>query len=359
MPLHPAEIKKKRLIFRLSSLGDVVLACSALEVAPPQGTTFETDWVVSREFAPLLEGHPRLRKVWSFDRRAGLVSWIRLCHELWREGYDEVLDLHSSLRTAVARWLWRLWNLRGSVYRQRWPRWRVISKSRFRLYGMFLLKSLWPETLRPQGSWTENFAKLAGGTGQERPRLAHLTGPFDFTVPSEPYFCVMPGSAWPGKRWPVERFVEVLQEVQSKMGLLPVILGTQKDLASVELCKHLALKKIPHFSGVGRLSLVENAKVLGASRGYLGNDTGLAHVAEAVGVPALVIFGPTVPEMGFAPWKKQSVSVGSSLGCRPCGKDGRFCYRILDRYACLRSVEAKSVSSSLNSMLKREPEVLS
>ena len=106
-----------------------------------------------------------------------------------------------------------------------------------------------------------------------------------------------------------------------KARVFPIILGSPSDAVSFELVQALSRAGVPHLSGVGKWDLAQVARVLSKSKAYLGGDTGLAHLAEAVGVPAWVIFGPTVPEMGFGPWRKESRSFGSSLGCRPCGSE--------------------------------------
>ena len=84
-------VSNKRLIIRLSSLGDVILATSALSL-PPASKSDETHWVVAREYSGLLKGHPRLTKVWEFDRSkgGGILAWLSLCEKLWNEGFTEV-----------------------------------------------------------------------------------------------------------------------------------------------------------------------------------------------------------------------------------------------------------------------------
>src|SRR4051794_38130186 len=126
---------KKVLILRLSSLGDVVLSTAALEVARlapgPEGPF--VDWVVSSQLAPLLEGHRALRRVIPFNRKGGLPAWLALCQELFVEGYSEVIDLHSSVRTALARLLFFVWgHTRGNGPES----WSSLPKQRLRLYGM-------------------------------------------------------------------------------------------------------------------------------------------------------------------------------------------------------------------------------
>jgi ADP-heptose:LPS heptosyltransferase len=101
-------------------------------------------------------------------------------------------------------------------------------------------------------------------------------------------------------------------------------------------------------------NLRQAATVLSRSTGYLGNDTGLAHLAEAVGTRALVVLGPTTADMGFGPQGAESRPVGMKLWCRPCGKDGSHCHRLLKRHACLRDLSAKEVSQVARAMFLRE-----
>jgi ADP-heptose:LPS heptosyltransferase len=104
---------------------------------------------------------------------------------------------------------------------------------------------------------------------------------------------------------------------------------------------------------VGRWPLEQVAGVLGGAIAYLGNDTGLAHLAEAVGVPALVIYGPTSPRMGFGPWRPESAAIElETLGCRPCGKDGRRCYRLGEPYLCLKGLGAQQVTARLTELTR-------
>jgi heptosyltransferase-2 len=334
----------KTLVFRLSSLGDVILASSVLGSGAVASGSFggPVDWVVASEFAPLLRGHPGIRKLWEFDRSSGFEGWKALCRELAAEGYDEVVDLHGSLRTRVARVFFCVFG-RPSLAVMRW---RTFSKQRWRLYGLYLFKRLWPEAFRPR-LFVERFARFAGGTGGERPDLTHLVSGGE--AGSAPYYCVMPSSRWPGKCWSAAKYLQVIRETR---GAVPVILGGARDEGSLELLELLKKENLPHRSGVGVWSLSEVAQVLHGARAYLGNDTGLAHLSEALGVPALVIYGPTTPEMGFGPWRKQSaVAEWKGLSCRPCGKDGRRCYRPVQKYLCLTGLETAPVSRALSAMM--------
>lgn len=332
--------QSRRLLIRLSSLGDLVLSTAALEVDRLHDNV---DWVVASEFASLLDGHSKINRVWHFQRSTGLLGWLTLCRELWDQHYDEIYDLHVSLRSRLARLLFYFW---GIVENRDGPTWIVLDKQRARLYGYFLFKRLWPKSLRPI-SLVERFSKAVGGTGTERPNLQHLIrngldgghGPFEMLP--ESYICVMPSAQWAGKRWPVGHYVGLLK----KLRRFPVVLGSNRDHASHELVQCLRSEDMPHFSGVGRWGLPEVAGVLARSGGYIGNDTGLAHLAEAVGVRSWILYGPTASDMGFGPWRPESKSLQSSLWCRPCGKDGRYCFRIKRKYFCLSGLSPDQILS--------------
>lgn len=347
----------KKLYIRLSSLGDVVLAMSALSV-PQSSADTAVDWLVAKEFSSLLEGHPQIKNVWSFDRKQGFKGWKSLARRLWEEGYVEVYDLHRTLRTRILRFLFLYWTLtegRDSKAGHSRPSvWKVISKQRVRLYGYFIFKSLWPKGLRPD-SIASRSARLVGGLGKEKPSAQHLltesNSSSDFSLTQllsqlrgKSYICVMPGSKWDGKKWPVESFAKLLSKLPEKV---PVVMGTSSDPESLELVRLLTSQGIPVVSAVGKWSLKEVAQILSGAWRYLGNDTGLGHLAEAVGVPSYVIFGPTREDMGFGPWRPESLAIGKSLACRPCGKDGRYCYRLNQRFACMKSLSAEEVLAQI------------
>ena len=330
----------KRLILRLSSLGDVILATSSLQTSQSSRTF---DWVILKDYADLIQHHPQIQHLWAYDRGSGFQGWVQLCRQLWEARYDEVCDLHGSLRTQLMRLLFLSWSFRE---RRAMPLWSGISKERHRLLPYYILKAFWPKALRPS-PWVVRAAKLVGGTGQERPNLAHLLSSPDVPMGAwsgKKYICVMPSSHWKGKKWPVDHYHRVLQQ----LSYFPVILGAKTDAESFELCRKLQAAGIPHFSGVGLWNLRQTAQILKGSQGYLGGDTGIAHLAEAVGVPAKVIFGPTQPDMGFGPWRSDSQAIGSSLWCRPCGKDGRACFRVSQKFLCLKTLSPEVVLKAMD-----------
>jgi heptosyltransferase-2 len=348
----------KILIFRLSALGDVILCSAALSALRRVRQDAEVHWVISTTWAAILEQDNRIQRLISFDRRAGLLAWHRLCRQLFEERYDEVLDLHSSIRTRYAR----LYFLIRGLWSDRVPRrWVLLSKSRVRRWGFYLLKSAWPRWARPdhQGGLAVCAATLAGGTAQDRPDLSCLLS----GVPSSRvrewihslsgdargFLTVMPSSAWPGKRWSIDRIAQVLRELS-----LPVaILGTERDRDCWELSRCLEGSGLIYARAFEGASFSDTAHLIHASRLLLSNDTGLVHLAESIGKPVVQIFGPTDPALGFGVWRPESRVVASSLWCRPCSKDGSACFRWGSaRHLCLQQISGSQVIESVREVME-------
>lgn len=329
----------KTLVFRLSSLGDVILAAAVLPGLARAGG--EIHWVVAREYSDLLKNHPLITKLWQYDRATGFRGWRALCSELEAEGFDHLVDVHQSFRTFYA-----MRRFKKTLPKAQQTK---IKKDRLKKIALFLFKKGKQKNFTP---FVERFS-LLGGAPDGRPDFKHLLNRKSSEIvtvlnslpQSQPFLAVMAASRWKGKEWSVLRYAKTLELLKGKF--FPILLGTADDVACTKLASSLEALNVPYFSMVGKLSLSENAQVLGQCKAYLGNDTGLAHLAEAVGIPSFVIFGPTSREIGFAPWRNQSRILEQPLWCRPCGKDGRYCFRVMNRFQCMKNITVEHVKTTL------------
>ena len=99
---------------------------------------------------------------------------------------------------------------------------------------------------------------------------------------------VHPGSGSPSKNWPVERFVDILRRLRANHSEVVAILG-EADVAEAAVLA----RELPDLPVLEGLTLVELAATLAECRAYLGNDSGITHVAAAVGLPVTALFGPS------------------------------------------------------------------
>jgi heptosyltransferase-2 len=118
----------------------------------------------------------------------------------------------------------------------------------------------------------------------------------------------------------VERFAAVAQYIGQTQGAAMVILGGPEDVPLAHtVCQHL---NVPVLNTTGQLSLMHTAALLQHCRVLLCNDSGLMHMAVALGVPVVAMFGPTVEAFGFYPFQAQAQVLSTSLACRPCTTKG-------------------------------------
>lgn len=105
----------------------------------------------------------------------------------------------------------------------------------------------------------------------------------------------------------------------------------------------------------GKLSLMETAAVLERLHLFVTNDTGLMHLACAVGVPVAALFGPTVEEFGFSPFgpPESARVVSKNMPCRPCHPHGpSHCY--VGTHACMRGISPEEVYQAALKVARQE-----
>jgi heptosyltransferase-2 len=130
-----------------------------------------------------------------------------------------------------------------------------------------------------------------------------------------------------------------------------VILGSAEDTPlAQQLCQQLS---VPVLDGTGQFTLMQTAALLQQCRLLVSNDSGLMHMAVALKVPVVAIFGPTVAEFGFYPFGAQAEVVSTALSCRPCSTKGsRRCPR--GHHQCMVQVTEAQVVSAVQVLWQGE-----
>jgi ADP-heptose:LPS heptosyltransferase len=126
---------------------------------------------------------------------------------------------------------------------------------------------------------------------------------------------VGPGSKWESKVWPEERFADVISLLGDRYGVLPVVLGGPEDGEKGERLVSVWRKGI---NAAGRLSIRESAAVLEKCALYLGNDTGVMHLAGAVGTPCVAIFAAVDWIGRWYPFGDENTIFRTRVECEGC-----------------------------------------
>ena len=293
-------MSEKILIIRFSSFGDIVqtLAC-----VPGLARRGQVEFLTKKNFAALPRLNPKISKVHAFEKEQGLWGLIKLAFKLRKQNFSLVYDAHENPRSKVVRFIVSSFKSTRVVVRP---------KQRLRRFLFFKLKMRQmlpmpfkgivsfcrPLKLNPEHQhW--DFTKLI-----PQDRLAWLSQFQDRII-------LVPSAAWEMKRWPLEHWKSLIQELDKAS----VILGGKEDT----FCEELAAVSENSLNLAGQLSLVESCYLVSKAKIVISADTGLLHVADLLSVPVIALIGPTA--FGVPTFKNAHV-LETNLECRPCTKDG-------------------------------------
>ena len=148
------------------------------------------------------------------------------------------------------------------------------------------------------------------------------------------------------KRWPLGRYVEIARRVLGA-GQIPVFVGGPGDLGLVDDVPDEVRRSSAML--IGRLAPMVTAAVIERSAGFVGADSGMSHVAAALGVPTVSVFGPTCTH-AFAPRGPRSTIATLGLPCGPCARQldiDRCATCIFPAPLCMDGVSAQQVWDAL------------
>ncbi len=262
------------LFVTATRIGDAVLSTGILGDLIERHPNARLTLAAGPIAAPLFEAVPNLAQLIVVEKRRGAMHWLALYAAVCARRWDLVVDLRGSAL---------VWLLRAGSR-------KVVAKGDEREHRVRQLGRLF-DLDPPPGP------RLWTGPGHERSATALLS-----TV--GPVLAIGPAANWRGKQWRSERFAELAQRLTASNGALA---GARVAVLAAEHERNQALPllaAIPRhrlIDLVGRVDLLTAAAVLRRCVMFIGNDTGLMHIAAAIGTPTLGLFGPS-PIEKYAPW---------------------------------------------------------
>lgn len=161
-----------------------------------------------------------------------------------------------------------------------------------------------------------------------------------------PILALCPGSEFgSAKRWPVAYFAQ-LGEHYLQRGWQLALLGSSNDQVIASQISERLIHNSASFNLAGQTQLDEVIDLLSRAHAVVSNDSGLMHIAAALGIPLAVIYGPT--SAGFTPPLSDSAAtIASDIDCAPCF--AKECP--LGHHACMQSIDVERVVRELDSLV--------
>jgi heptosyltransferase-2 len=294
----------KYLVIRFSSLGDCILLCPLLEHLKATGAD-EVVVLTKRAYADVFASATGVDRVVALDASSGMGALWSIGN--WFRGADyTVIDAHASWRSRIVGW--RV----GRV------------DARIDKHTIDRLGLIWFKRDVTLPTMLQRYARLCQPLGLDVPALLpggiRIPDPAALTAQramgDDAFLAIAPGSRWPAKRW--SGFARLAQLLAADARIL--LVGDAADRAHTAPIATALGDRCVDLTGTA--SLMETAAHIARCRAFIGNDSGLMHLAEAVGVPVVALFGPTVDAFGYFPSLPSSRVIERRLACRPCSRNG-------------------------------------
>jgi len=338
--IHSASEPQRILVLRYSSLGDVVLTnpvLDRLKDAYPQAKIY---FATKDRFVCLVAFHPAVSGVISLTG-GGFFSFLSHLRLIMALKPTMVLDLHDSLRTRLLRIF--LGKAKLSVYEKEGVQRRQIVKKLQSKPGL--------PTVRKYLKSLETWGILPVTRVQCRVHISKQAQEFTESYlkqhrvgKGERVVGLGPGATWKTKQWPPEYYARLASDWVRKHKVQLIWFGdnTETDLVHSIQSQMTVPDSKKGLCAAGELSLEQTSALLGRCDAFIGNDSGLIHLASARGVPVTVIYGSTTTSLGFEPWGRHKIAEVPGLDCRPCDVHGKNACP-LGHFKCMKDLTVDQV----------------
>lgn len=331
------------LVKEVNWLGDLVMSLPALRAIRAEFASARLSVLVRAELAGFFEGLNWIDEVIAYPSATGLGRSMRVISEIRRRHFDLSILFPNSFESA-------LWVTLGGVRR------RVGYATDHR--RLMLTDTATPTADALEGHQSQYWLGLIRDTlgitaGSElldqrlevgvKPLVEMSTwlGNHRLRPDVKALVAIAPAAAYgPAKEWPLVRYAALIDLIADRFGTECILIGAPEDRAKCE--QVAATARAGAVNAAGTISLGEVTALLSLCSGFVGNDSGAMHVAAAVGIPTIGIFGSTNP-IRTGPVGAQARFLQYPMPCSPCLE--RTCR--YGHYDCLRAISPEVVLDAL------------
>lgn len=330
------------LLIKPSSLGDIVHTLPVVSAVKAQWPKAHMTWVVKRQWAELVERAEGVDRVWPVDMTVG--SWVRAGLALRAERFDLAIDLQGLFRSGLLAWLSGAPTRAGFANGREGSPWFYTDRV---------------PVAHPNIHAVDRYLSLVSALGvryAEKPRFRFKCLDEDVAIVREiclrqgvaidrPWIAMSVGARWPTKRWPITMFAAVLEQLHVSPRHPVVIIGSSDERLYTNQLRTLTAS--PFMDLCGEIPLGYLPALLSTASAMVTNDSGPMHIASALRIPVVAMFGPTSAIRTGPYGDGQSVLTGQ-VPCSPCFS--RVC-RHVPELECLHLITPNHVVDAIRSQL--------
>ena len=331
---------RRVLVVRLRSIGDTVLATPSLIALRRFLPDAKIDVLLEDWVAPVLDGFEAVDRVVPIGK--GTLERIKTARALRKTRYDAVFDLHGGTTASL------IVRATGARHRVGYSHYRYSS-----FYTELLSSSadFWKQAVTHSAEQQLALVGFAGVPVEDRPRtslavtdaaLASIENRLN--IENSSFTLLHPSAAFATKQWPAENFARVSEYLAAR-GIKRVAIAAKHERAVLD--RLAAASRVPVLT-FDDLTLPEITALASKAKLFIGNDSGIAHIAAAVNTPSVVIFGSSNRDH-WRPWTDApNEIVFHPLECQPC--PGYEC-KVFGEPRCILSVPPENVIAAIDRLL--------
>lgn len=307
------------LIIKTTSMGDIIHTLPALSDAAKVYPNITFDWVVEDAFQSMPGWHPCVKKIIPISLRRwrrnqeGLLKGALVKGEIFKfirnlrqTRYDKIIDAQGLLKSA-----WISWVARGKTAGY------SFASAREPLASLFYQQKV-------KVSWKDHAVKRARRLFAESLAYPIPNTPPDYGISLErlpaytasnqvPYFVFLHGTTWATKHWPENYWVQLGQILSERGFHIKLLWGNSLE---EQRARRIELQ-VKTAEVLPKLTLEQAASVLAHASGIVSVDTGLGHLAAALNIPTVSLYGPSDPVLTGTDGLNQ-IHLKTDFSCSPC-----------------------------------------
>ena len=299
------------LLVKTSSMGDLIHTFPALTDAGKAIPGIQFDWLVEKNFASIPAWHPLVNKVipvalrkWrkNIFAKETRAEWKQMLSQLRATNYDLIIDAQGLVKSGFVTYF-----AKGTRAGLDW------SSAREALASLFYQKKYTVNFYQHAVVRMRSLFSLALGYSLPTSAPDFGLNRALFSKQQNDYLVFLFGTTWNTKQWPEQYWIE-LANLAGKAGLRVKLSGGNADEMA---CAERIAKQSSAIDVIPRLDIPGMAALLANANGVVAVDTGFGHLAAALNVPTVSLYGPTNPEYTGA-LGDRSIQLAAKFPCAPC-----------------------------------------
>ncbi|MDO8661944.1 MAG: lipopolysaccharide heptosyltransferase II [Candidatus Omnitrophota bacterium] len=289
---------RKILFITLSNIGDCLLTLPVLDSLRQKFPEARITVIAGPRTKGVFAGNPDIHKFITYDKRASLKEKINLFVSLWKESFDVVVDLRNSLFGVFLPAKYKTSPFLKIPKRVK----HMKDRHLYKIKGIFKIKDapILPVALYPSLTDKEKINQILK----------------ENKINSEDKLIVVAaGARSHTKRWPRERFIELIAKLIQELPVKIILVGDREDREGNQYIAQQV--RVPLVDLSARTSLNELSYLLKKASLLISNDSATLHLAGYLNIPVVAVFGIT-DDAKYGPWSEGSLVAKKEISCRPC-----------------------------------------